>query len=118
MFSRIVSIHLYIHKKVRELLNLSAKHLFANVKEKLANGNLKSYKGLEAFLKTEGLVLEQACKCKVGKNKKVSTDACDKIKVRKFFLTRLITRLSYSKANNFANISGQKKPSRSLISLL
>ncbi|CAH8321612.1 unnamed protein product [Eruca vesicaria subsp. sativa] len=106
VFSRMVSIHLYIHKKVKKLLNLSAKHLFANIEEKLDNGNLKSYKSLDAFLKNEGLVLEQECKCIVGKTE-INSVQCDKVKDKETF-----------KILDFVVVEGDKVNESDIIHLL
>lgn len=84
VFSMVVASHLYIHQKVGVLLNLSAKHLFANIEEKFSNGFLKSYNGVKIFLKENGMVLERECKCNVGKYK-ISKSACDKVKVSKCY---------------------------------
>lgn len=84
-----IGAHLYIQDKIRFLLELSPKHLFAHIKEKLANGNLKNHVGLKKFLRDDGLVRQEDCKCIVGKNEQ-STDACDKVKVVTLFFVKLI----------------------------
>ena len=64
------------------LLRFSAKHLYLHIDEKLSNGNLKSYKGLKIFLKHDGLVREEDCKCVLGKDAKSDSKvACEKVKV-------------------------------------
>ncbi|EFH55930.1 hypothetical protein ARALYDRAFT_902883 [Arabidopsis lyrata subsp. lyrata] len=87
-YNRMIGAHLYIHDRTRLLLELSPKHLFAHIEEKFANGNLKSYEGLKNFLKDDGLVREEDCKCIAGKNEQSSTDACDKVKDKQVFKIR------------------------------
>ncbi|XP_010506912.1 PREDICTED: probable cysteine protease RDL3 [Camelina sativa] len=87
VLNRMISAHLYIHQKVRKLLRLSCKHLFASIEEKFDDGFLKNYKGVKVFLKENGLVLEEECKCVLGK-KEINTVACDKVKDKTTFKIR------------------------------
>ncbi|XP_010509335.1 PREDICTED: uncharacterized protein LOC104785767 isoform X1 [Camelina sativa] len=85
-YNRMIGAHLYIHGKVRVLLRLSAKHLYAHIKEKFSNGFLKNYNGLKIFLKDDGLIREEDCKCVlVNREGEYSSLACDKVKGRKTF---------------------------------
>ncbi|CAL9237635.1 unnamed protein product, partial [Arabidopsis halleri] len=86
-FIRMIAAHLYIHGKVEFLLSLSAKHLFANIKEKFSTGFLKNYEGVKIFLKEEGLVEEHECKCTAGKFMN-NNDACVKVKDKNVFKIR------------------------------
>lgn len=66
-------LHIYSQQN-HQLLLLSSEYLFENIEEKFANKNLKSYK---AFLKDEGMIVEEDCKRHT--RKRATTDSCNKV---------------------------------------